>query len=334
MGVSSRRQSARLAEKAVVETQERDASGVSSGVQSGRVGKTVRASAGRTVASRYMGGGTGGRRAEAGGQTVGHAGPRVRAAIAALHAAPPTVAAAAKPAPAKPAPAKPVSVPAPPTATVVRRETRPLRGPAPQPAAAPAAAVHGAQPVSAVDLDDGAYGEYLQWLLLEARGQMCFDEAKAAAALELERLAQEMTEERRMLAEERRKLKLMRELAALSRWMTGNRAHLESMRRQVDGVGAEYLRLGRQLAETTRAMPLKDVQYGDGLVADMDVFAATVAERFAGDSAVAEAMQMAACLGTYYRGAREEARLLSECQRLKESLEHTAALASSMGGGR
>ncbi|KAJ2162857.1 hypothetical protein GGF46_000239 [Coemansia sp. RSA 552] len=196
--------------------------------------------------------------------------------------------------------------------------------------AAPAAA-------SADDDSTGAYASYLQWLMIEARSQMAYDEAKEAAGEELSRLADEAEEARRDLFEEQRKLKLMRELAALSKWMHTNRPLLADMAGLVGRVREPYTRFGQGLAQTTRAMPISGVYYSDSesLVRDLEGVVEAVSHSFPPDSpAVQSAFRGAEKINRLYKARRQEQELLSECMQLKESLAHSTALAVSRGAAR
>ncbi|KAJ2844535.1 hypothetical protein IWW36_005150 [Coemansia brasiliensis] len=185
---------------------------------------------------------------------------------------------------------------------------------------------------------DGAhnaqYAEYLQWLMIEARSQIAYDEAKDAATEEIDQLAAEAETAKQALLEEQRKLKLMRELFALQKWMDSNQPYLESMLKQIDSVRSVYSKFSSQLAQTTRAMPISHVHCADPqlLVQDISRFADTVAQRFPKDQpSTQHAYLMASKLRSFYRAQQEEQELLCECRRLKESLEHATALAVSQG---
>ncbi|KAJ2816903.1 hypothetical protein GGI24_005581, partial [Coemansia furcata] len=104
--------------------------------------------------------------------------------------------------------------------------------------------------------DAGLYATYLQWQLIEARSQIQFDEYKAAAAEELDRLSREAEQAKRLLVDEQRKLKLMREYSALSMWLAANKQTLVDMGAQVSSVREPYTRFSEQLKQTTRAMPI------------------------------------------------------------------------------
>ncbi|KAJ1761202.1 hypothetical protein LPJ58_001314 [Coemansia sp. RSA 1591] len=174
----------------------------------------------------------------------------------------------------------------------------------------------------------------MQWLLTEARSQMAYDDAKSDALDKLTRLTTDAEHARRLWAEEERKLRLMREFAALSKWMAENRSHLDAMKTQIEGVREPYVRFGQSLAHTTRAMPISDVHFDDahGLVHDMQGFVDTIATCFPPESMAVQGMYDGASkLSKFYRAQRQEQELLAECQRLKESLEHSTALAISQG---
>ncbi|KAJ2265197.1 hypothetical protein EV176_006012 [Coemansia sp. RSA 451] len=178
------------------------------------------------------------------------------------------------------------------------------------------------------------YPAYMQWLLTEARSQMAYDDAKSDALDKLTRLTTDAEHARRLWAEEERKLRLMREFAALSKWMAENRSHLDAMKTQIEGVREPYVRFGQSLAHTTRAMPISDVHFDDahGLVHDMQGFVDTIATCFPPESMAVQGMYDGASkLSKFYRAQRQEQELLAECQRLKESLEHSTALAISQG---
>ncbi|KAI9500598.1 hypothetical protein BX070DRAFT_254831 [Coemansia spiralis] len=184
------------------------------------------------------------------------------------------------------------------------------------------------QQASSTDL----YSTYVQWLMIEARSQMAFNEAKEAAAVDLEHLAYEAECAKQALADEQRKFKLMRELDALSRWMTSNRGFLVDMKTQIARVRSSYSKFSESLDCTTRAMPISNVHFSDAesLVRDLQGFVDSVASSFSKDSkAIQQIMQLTSKLNQYYKVLRQEQELLSECSRLKESLSHTAALAVS-----
>ncbi|KAJ1664777.1 hypothetical protein IW140_005165 [Coemansia sp. RSA 1813] len=174
------------------------------------------------------------------------------------------------------------------------------------------------------------YSTYIQWQLIEARAQMAFDAAKDAATEELEHLTNEVQVAKQELANAQRKHKLMTELDALLRWLAANRQHLTAMEAQVARVRQPYTTLGGSLAHTTRAMPIRNVHYGDGesLVREMQAFVDSVETSFARDQEpVRDAMAVAAKLNRFYKAQSQEAELASECSRIRESLAHTAALA-------
>ncbi|KAJ2800131.1 hypothetical protein H4R20_004175 [Coemansia guatemalensis] len=178
----------------------------------------------------------------------------------------------------------------------------------------------------------GTYSTYLQWLMIEARSQIEYDAAKAAAQSELERLTSEAEAAKRALVSEQRRLKLMREHAALSIWMRDNRKHLADMNEQVNSVRSAYTKFGESLAQTTHAMPISDVYFSDtqSLERDIEGFVDAVGQNFPADSEDVQNLFLAAGkLGQYYKGQQQEQELLSECQRLRQSLEHTTALAIS-----
>ncbi|KAJ2741949.1 hypothetical protein H4S06_005804 [Coemansia sp. BCRC 34490] len=184
------------------------------------------------------------------------------------------------------------------------------------------------------------YSTYLQWQLIEARSQMVFDAAKDAAADELGRLAGEAQAARRDLADTQRKHKLMTELDALTRWLAANRRDLTEIGAQVSRVRQHYTVFGGNLAQTTRAMPIRNVHYGDGesFVREMHAFVRSVGNNASDNSDgngnsnnngpdARVAMDAAAKLSRLYRAQRQETELVSECARMRESLAHTAALA-------
>ncbi|KAJ2862356.1 hypothetical protein GGI22_002217 [Coemansia erecta] len=174
------------------------------------------------------------------------------------------------------------------------------------------------------------YSAYLQWQLTEARAQMVFEEAKEAAAEELERLAIEAQVARQELANAQRKYKLMTELDALTRWLAVNRRELAHMGAQVSRVRQPYAALSGGLAHTARAMPICNVHYGDGeaLVREMHAFVDSVEEGFGPDQGPGrDAMAVAEKLNRLYKAQRQESELASECARIRESLAHTTALA-------
>ncbi|KAJ2081885.1 hypothetical protein H4R24_001981 [Coemansia sp. RSA 988] len=176
------------------------------------------------------------------------------------------------------------------------------------------------------------HSTYLQWLMIEARSQIEYDEAKFSAHAELERLASEAEAAKRALSSEQRRLKLMREHAALSRWMRDNRKYLVDMKDQVNSVRSAYTKFGKSLAQTTNAMPISDVYFSNtqALQRDLEVFADAVNQNFPADSEEVQNLFLAASkLGKYYKGQQQEQELLSECQRLRQSLEHATALAIS-----
>ncbi|KAJ2000955.1 hypothetical protein GGI04_003938 [Coemansia thaxteri] len=168
--------------------------------------------------------------------------------------------------------------------------------------------------------------------MIEARSKIEFEENKAAASEELERLVREAEQAKRALAEEERKLKLMREYCALTTWMSANREALADMGAQIARVSEPYTKFSQSLAETTRAMPISGVYYSDGeaLVDDMQKFADAVSSSFpATESNVKDLYGMASRLSRLYKALGQERELLSECDRLKQSLEHAAVLAVS-----
>ncbi|KAJ1933842.1 hypothetical protein FBU59_005894 [Linderina macrospora] len=176
----------------------------------------------------------------------------------------------------------------------------------------------------------GLYTEYIQWCLLEARSQREFDEAKRAANSDLQRLVEEAEAEKRALAEEQRKCKLMQELTALAKWLKDNRQFMADMKDSIDKVKDPYLQFAARLRETTRAIPLSGVHFesGEALVRDMEHYMETVRKCFSSDEA-RDAFKVAELLRTYYGEINEEAELLSECKRLKESLAVSANMAVS-----
>ncbi|KAJ1819473.1 hypothetical protein LPJ60_003749 [Coemansia sp. RSA 2675] len=176
------------------------------------------------------------------------------------------------------------------------------------------------------------YATYLQWQLIEARSQIQFDENKAAATEELERLSQEAENAKRLLVDEQRKLKLMREYSALSTWLAANKQTLVDMGAQVSRVREPYTRFSEQLKQTTRAMPISGVYFRDGesLVSDMQGFVDAVDRNFPKSSEnVQDVFKMASRVNQYYKGLAQEQDLVAECERLRQSLEHTAVLAIS-----
>ncbi|KAJ2661323.1 hypothetical protein IWW48_002476 [Coemansia sp. RSA 1200] len=177
------------------------------------------------------------------------------------------------------------------------------------------------------------YSTYLQWQLIEARSQMVFDAAKDAAADELGRLAGEAQAARRDLADTQRKHKLMTELDALARWLAANRRDLAEIGAQISRVRQHYTVFGGNLAHTTRAMPIRNVHYGDGesFVREMLAFVRSVGNNDNSNNTngpdARVAMDAAAKLSRLYRAQRQETELVSECARMRESLAHTTALA-------
>ncbi|KAJ2792547.1 hypothetical protein GGI18_000314 [Coemansia linderi] len=166
----------------------------------------------------------------------------------------------------------------------------------------------------------------------EARSQIQFDENKAAATEELERLSQEAENAKRLLVDEQRKLKLMREYSALSTWLAANKQTLVDMGAQVSRVREPYTRFSEQLKQTTRAMPISGVYFRDGesLVSDMQGFVDAVDRNFPKSSEnVQDVFKMASRVNQYYKGLAQEQDLVAECERLRQSLEHTAVLAIS-----
>ncbi|KAJ2018966.1 hypothetical protein GGI06_002623 [Coemansia sp. S85] len=166
----------------------------------------------------------------------------------------------------------------------------------------------------------------------EARSQIQFDENKAAAAEELERLSREAENAKRLLVDEQRKLKLMREYSALSTWLAANKQTLVAMGAQVSRVREPYTRFSEQLKQTTRAMPISGVYFRDGesLVSDMQGFVDAVDRNFPKSSEnVQGVFKMATRVNQYYKGLAQEQDLVAECERLRQSLEHTAVLAIS-----
>ncbi|KAJ1964364.1 hypothetical protein GGI12_001477 [Dipsacomyces acuminosporus] len=176
------------------------------------------------------------------------------------------------------------------------------------------------------------YSTYIQWCLIEARSQMAFDEAKAAAVEELDRLACEAELAKQALMDEQRKLKLMREISALCGWLAENKQFLVDMCTQVSKVKASYTRFSDSLAQTTRAMPISGVYFDDceSLVRDLDEFVGAVSQCFPKSSPSVQSMfALAARLNQYYRSLQQEQMLLSECTRLKESLRLSTVMAVS-----
>ncbi|KAJ1827551.1 hypothetical protein LPJ56_001609 [Coemansia sp. RSA 2599] len=336
----------------------------SSGVASGRVAKQ-RQPAGRVVASRYMSSSNasntsnGNRKSEAVAKTGSTAWPSVRAISAAFDATPANArpllrqssaansrtlalprsdsagsAAASRDAPTRPAARQPKAQAQTQASTRAARLATPAEE---QTATDGGVHRHGAKACvapAAVGRQASAEisSEYLQWLMIEARSKMAFDEAKAAAAEELGRLSVQAEEEKHRLVHEQRKLKLVRELVALDKWLAKNRAFLEDMREMVGTVSEPYTRFAKSLELTTRAMPISDVVFSDtdALVGDMQRYADAIQSHFPRESDhVKAAFAAADRLSRLGRLRREEQELLSECSRLREALEHGAALASS-----
>ncbi|KAJ2681796.1 hypothetical protein H4R19_007260, partial [Coemansia spiralis] len=125
--------------------------------------------------------------------------------------------------------------------------------------------------------DDQArlHATYLQWLMIEARSQLAYDAAKEAAGAELGQLERDAEAARRELADEQRKLKLMGELAGLSRWLAANRHFLAAMGTQIEGVRDAYTGFSERLGRTMRAMPIAGVHFSDhpSLVRDLEGYA-------------------------------------------------------------
>ncbi|KAJ2858677.1 hypothetical protein J3B02_000058 [Coemansia erecta] len=179
--------------------------------------------------------------------------------------------------------------------------------------------------------------EYLQWLMIEARSKMVFDEAKVAADEELGRLELQAEEEKQKLLDEQRKLKLVRELVALDKWLSKNRKPLEDMREQVGRASEPYLQFGKSLELTTRTMPISDVYFSDtdALVNDMQRYKDAIESHFPSESSQVKNLFAAAdYLSKLGKLRRQEQELLSECCRLRESLEHSAALVASHQAGK
>lgn len=179
---------------------------------------------------------------------------------------------------------------------------------------------------------NNAYASYIQWLLIEARSEMAFVEAKEAANEELRKLREEAEQDKQELMEEERGLKLMQEYAALSRWLDGNRQYLLDMGKQVSQVKESYTRFSDSLAQTTRAIPVSGVHIRDGksLVNSMQEFVNAIEQHFPKDlPEVQNLYAVASRLNQYYSKLAQEQELLSECSRLKQSLEHTTSLAIS-----
>ncbi|KAJ1946992.1 hypothetical protein GGF37_000769 [Kickxella alabastrina] len=306
-------------------------------VLDGRVEK--RSGAGRIIPSRYMSN-TAAAAAAAGTPAAVKktAGPRVRAAIAALTATPATSAALPRPGTFTDRTAAPAMAP-------VCRVTRQARTQAPQTPLAKPYSAHRQLEASNECLEESAAvrralppgdsrtAERLQWQLLLARSQMQFDSAKSAAQREINQLVGEAEEAKRALFEEQRKLKVMQELVALDSWINGSAGMaVREMGRVVGEVAEAYLRFGRGMQMTTRAMPVGGVWYEDEarVVADLERFVAEVAEAFPPeDPRVRSVFCVAEALRQFCQGRREEARLGAECGRLKASLEHVVALAES-----
>ncbi|KAJ2607363.1 hypothetical protein GGF44_006484 [Coemansia sp. RSA 1694] len=187
------------------------------------------------------------------------------------------------------------------------------------------------------DTNTGLHATFLQWQLIEARSRVEFEESKAAVTEELNRLAQEAEQAKRALMDEQRKLKLMREYAALSTWLAANKETLADMGAQISKVSEPYTKFSEQLAQTTRAMPISGVYFKDGesLVSDMQGFVDAVEQNFSKDTMqVQDLFKMASRLNQYYKALAQEQELISECDRLRQSLEHTAVLAISSKLGR
>ncbi|KAJ2318053.1 hypothetical protein GGI00_006665 [Coemansia sp. RSA 2681] len=187
------------------------------------------------------------------------------------------------------------------------------------------------------DTNTGLHATFLQWQLIEARSRVEFEESKAAVTEELNRLAQEAEQAKRALMDEQRKLKLMREYAALSTWLAANKETLADMGAQISKVSEPYTKFSEQLAQTTRAMPISGVYFKDGesLVSDMQGFVDAVEQNFSKDAMqVQDLFKMASRLNQYYKALAQEQELISECDRLRQSLEHTAVLAISSKLGR
>ncbi|KAI7832066.1 hypothetical protein BX661DRAFT_179739 [Kickxella alabastrina] len=290
-------------------------------VLDGRVEK--RSGAGRIIPSRYMSN-TAAAAAAAGTPAAVKktAGPRVRAAIAALTATPATSAALPRPGTFTDRTAAPAMAP------VCRPYSAHRQLEASNECLEESAAVRRALPPG-----DSRTAERLQWQLLLARSQMQFDSAKSAAQREINQLVGEAEEAKRALFEEQRKLKVMQELVALDSWINGSAGMaVREMGRVVGEVAEAYLRFGRGMQMTTRAMPVAGVWYEDEarVVADLERFVAEVAEAFPPeDPRVRSVFCVAEALRQFCQGRREEARLGAECGRLKASLEHVVALAES-----
>ncbi|KAJ2298405.1 hypothetical protein IWW55_004478 [Coemansia sp. RSA 2706] len=354
MAPVTRRQSRRLSEAAVPAPQASTAASNPLASGSGRIAKPERK--GRVVASRYMSAAPKARSTDTPTATPKPAASRAKSGAAAGPVSRPASrqagVTATRPRPAAGSRAPAVTRRAP---TATANPPASTRKPAPkkEPAASKTAAdstvdarlerrasrrTTVAPSGSAIDGTSSShadqYTEYLRWQLLEARSQAAFDAAKSAAGSELSRLADEAELAKRELLEEQRKLKLVRELAALSGWLAGNRRYLEGMGEQIDSVRQPYTQLSRSLAHTTRAMPISGVHFSDApsLVRELDGFRDAIARCFPGDApGVQDMYAVAAKLNRFYQAQRQEHELLCECKRLKESLEQTTALAISRG---
>ncbi|KAJ1720156.1 hypothetical protein LPJ53_005178 [Coemansia erecta] len=342
MGPTPRRRSMRLQEKAAGETQEAEAAGAATPVASGRVVKAR--PSGRVVASRYLnsnssssgsgGGGAKPRKSEVVRKPSGSGSgwPSVRAISAAFG----ETAAAPKPVP-RPIPqsvTRPISRPisrqssaassAVPRAPAGNTETPP---PAVPPPAEPPLSEPQAEPV-AMSIES----QLLQWQLLEARAQMHFDTAKAAAQQELTRLSTELEAERQALRADRRRARLMRWFERLDRWLHENGGELEDVGRQIARVGPAYVAFARRLEATTRAMPVANVAYEsvERVAEDLALFRDEVQRWFPAEEA-GGLFARAAALARLRRLGDTEDELTAECRRLQASLEHSAALLASRG---
>ncbi|KAJ2232045.1 hypothetical protein IWW45_005263 [Coemansia sp. RSA 485] len=374
MSQPSRRQSMRLQEKAASvkekeglyeksssrqATNRQTTAGGTSVVANGRVAKPKQPT-GRVVASRYMSSGNNNnnsgkpqqqQKTEAMSRT-GAAWPSVRAISAAFDNTPANARplsrqssaanrqtssvvrseSAGSTAVKKEAPVRAVAR-QPKTQTPARplRSTKPTAEPETKPAV-----VSSSSPSTEKQTNTEISAEYLQWLMIEARSKIVFDEAKAAATEELGRLQAQAEEEKQKLHDEQRKLKLVREFVALDKWLLKNRALLEDMRKQVSNVSDSYTRFGSSLELTTRAMPISDVSFSDAdaLVGDMQRYVDAIQSHFPCESSEVKDMFAAAdYLSKLGKLRHQEQELLSECGRLRESLEHGAALVSSQRAG-
>ncbi|KAJ2908756.1 hypothetical protein GGI21_002565 [Coemansia aciculifera] len=338
MSPVTRRQSMRLAEQADKEaepeappakqTQQQPPSkrdSIAGSVRGGRVTKPE--PKGRVVASRYMSAANPRKPEPASARA--RAGSVVSAAGMGAAAVDRNKAKAASSTPRPQATSRPVAAAVVPSNLVDRRASRrdTRRGTA-------AIAQSGAPLDSRVlnDASSGSSATYLQWQLIEARSRIEFEENKAAVTEELSRLAREAEKAKRALLDEQRKLKLMREYSALTTWLAANKETLTDMGAQISRVSEPYLKFSEQLAQTTQAMPISGVYFrnAESLVSDMQGFVDAVEKNFSKDAPeVQDMFKMTSRLNQYYKGLAQEQDLISECDRLKQSLEHTVVLAIS-----